>query len=178
MEGYSMAKMTAMQAAVSVLESEGVRVAFGVPGAAILPFYEALKESDIRHVLVRHEEGGTHAAEGYTRARAGNIGVCVFRLNFSHGRQSDHHERHEIIRRIERDTGRPISIMADLQGPKLFAAKLSATDILFSAEILGLRSGEQRESSLFFRRSSLFVTREAMRKPGPRETARRSFNYT
>jgi hypothetical protein len=60
----------------------------------------------------------------------------------------------------------------------LFAAKLSATDILFSAEILGLRSREQRESSLFFRRSSLFVTREAMRKPGPRETARRSFNYT
>src|ERR1700720_4479011 len=77
MEGYSMAKMTAMQAAVSVLESEGVRVAFGVPGAAILPFYEALKESDIRHVLVRHEEGGTHAAEGYTRARSGNIGVCI-----------------------------------------------------------------------------------------------------
>jgi hypothetical protein len=72
MEGYSMAKMTAMQAAVSVLESEGVRVAFGVPGAAILPFYEALKESEIRHVLVRHEEGGTHAAEGFTRARAGN----------------------------------------------------------------------------------------------------------
>jgi tartronate-semialdehyde synthase len=72
-----MAKMTAMQAAVSVLESEGVRVAFGVPGAAILPFYEALKESDIRHVLVRHEEGGTHAAEGYTRARSGNIGVCI-----------------------------------------------------------------------------------------------------
>jgi tartronate-semialdehyde synthase len=77
MDGYSMAKMTAMQAAVSVLESEGVRVAFGVPGAAILPFYEALKEGDIRHVLVRHEEGGTHAAEGYTRARAGNIGVCI-----------------------------------------------------------------------------------------------------
>jgi tartronate-semialdehyde synthase len=77
MEGNSMAKMTAMQAGVSVLESEGVRVAFGVPGAAILPFYEALKESDIRHVLVRHEEGGTHAAEGYTRARAGNIGVCI-----------------------------------------------------------------------------------------------------
>ncbi|MDB5410433.1 MAG: glyoxylate carboligase [Rhodospirillales bacterium] len=72
-----MAKMTAMQAAVSVLESEGVRLAFGVPGAAILPLYEALKESDIRHVLVRHEEGGTHAAEGYTRARTGNIGICI-----------------------------------------------------------------------------------------------------
>jgi tartronate-semialdehyde synthase len=72
-----MPKMTAMQAAVSVLESEGVRVAFGVPGAAILPFYEALKQSNIRHVLVRHEEGGTHAAEGYTRARSGNIGICI-----------------------------------------------------------------------------------------------------
>ena len=72
-----MTRMTAMQAAVKVLESEGVHVAFGVPGAAILPFYEALKDSSIRHVLVRHEEGGTHAAEGYTRARAGNIGVCI-----------------------------------------------------------------------------------------------------
>jgi pyruvate kinase len=48
-----------------------------------------------------------------------DAGVDVFRLNFSHGRQSDHHEKHEIIRRIERDTGRPIGIMADLQGPKL-----------------------------------------------------------
>jgi len=72
-----MAKMTAMQAAVSVMESEGVSLAFGVPGAAILPLYEALRTSRIRHVLVRHEEGGTHAAEGYTRARSGNIGVCI-----------------------------------------------------------------------------------------------------
>lgn len=72
-----MPKMTAMEAAVHVLRSEGVEVAFGVPGAAILPFYEALKDSGIRHVLVRHEEGGTHAAEGYTRARAGVIGVCI-----------------------------------------------------------------------------------------------------
>lgn len=72
-----MPRMTAMQAAIRVLESEGVRVAFGVPGAAILPFYEALRDSAIRHVLVRHEEGGTHAAEGYSRARDGNIGVCL-----------------------------------------------------------------------------------------------------
>jgi tartronate-semialdehyde synthase len=69
--------MTAMQAAVRVMENEGVRVAFGVPGAAILPLYEALKDSAIRHVLVRHEEGGTHAAEGYTRALPGRIGVCI-----------------------------------------------------------------------------------------------------
>jgi len=70
-------KMTAMQAAVSVLESEGVQVAFGIPGAAILPFYQALRASSIRHILVRHEEGGTHSAEGYSRAIAGKIGVCI-----------------------------------------------------------------------------------------------------
>ena len=72
-----MPRMTAMQAAIHVLESEGVDLVFGVPGAAILPFYEAMKDSGIQHVLVRHEEGGTHAAEGYTRARAGKIGVCI-----------------------------------------------------------------------------------------------------
>jgi tartronate-semialdehyde synthase len=69
--------MTAIEAAVRVMESEGVDLAFGVPGAAILPLYDALRTSAIRHVLVRHEEGGTHAAEGYTRARAGAIGVCI-----------------------------------------------------------------------------------------------------
>ncbi len=71
-----MAKMTAMEAAVKVLESEGVDLAFGVPGAAILPFYDAMRTSGIRHVLVRHEEGGTHAAEGYNRA-SGKVGVCI-----------------------------------------------------------------------------------------------------
>jgi tartronate-semialdehyde synthase len=69
--------MTAAEAAVHVMESEGIHLAFGVPGAAILPLYEALKRSAIRHVLVRHEEGGTHAAEGYSRARSGNVGVCI-----------------------------------------------------------------------------------------------------
>jgi len=72
-----MAKMTAMEAAIRVMESEGVDLAFGVPGAAILPLYEAMKGSKIKHVLVRHEEGGTHAAEGYTRAASGRIGVCI-----------------------------------------------------------------------------------------------------
>ncbi len=71
-----MPKMTAMEAAVHVLHSEGVELVFGVPGAAILPLYEALRAfKKIGHILVRHEEGGTHAAEGYTRARAGKIGV-------------------------------------------------------------------------------------------------------
>lgn len=72
-----MPKMTAVEAAVHVLRSEGVELVFGVPGAAILPLYEALRTSPIRHILVRHEEGGTHAAEGYSRARSGNIGVNI-----------------------------------------------------------------------------------------------------
>ncbi|MEU1285129.1 glyoxylate carboligase [Kitasatospora sp. NPDC005856] len=73
-----MPRMTAARAAVEILELEGVEVAFGVPGAAINPFYAALRASGgIRHTLARHVEGASHMAEGYTRAKAGNIGVCV-----------------------------------------------------------------------------------------------------
>jgi tartronate-semialdehyde synthase len=73
-----MAKMTAAEAAVRVMEKEGVTTAFGVPGAAINPLYAALRKAGtIRHYLARHVEGASHMAEGYTRARAGNIGVCI-----------------------------------------------------------------------------------------------------
>ncbi|MFS8037202.1 glyoxylate carboligase [Xanthobacter sp. AM11] len=73
-----MARMRAVDAAVRVLEKEGIRCAFGVPGAAINPLYSALKaRGSIRHVLARHVEGASHMAEGYTRAVAGNIGVCL-----------------------------------------------------------------------------------------------------
>src|SRR5512134_272423 len=72
-----MARMTAAEAAVRVLESEGVDLVFGIPGAAILPLYDALRQSPIKHVLVRHEEAGAHAAEGYTRAASGKIGVNI-----------------------------------------------------------------------------------------------------
>jgi tartronate-semialdehyde synthase len=73
-----MPRMTAAEAAVRVLEREGVRVAFGVPGAAINPFYAAMRaHGGIRHVLARHVEGASHMADGYTRAVAGNIGVCL-----------------------------------------------------------------------------------------------------
>src|SRR5712672_4765352 len=73
-----MAKMRAIDAAVRVLEKEGVTCAFGVPGAAINPLYSALRtRGSIRHILARHVEGASHMAEGYTRARAGNIGVCI-----------------------------------------------------------------------------------------------------
>src|SRR6202158_6179680 len=58
------------------LEREGVRVVFGYPGGAILPAYDALKHSKIHHVLVRHEQGATHMADGYARA-SGEVGVCI-----------------------------------------------------------------------------------------------------
>jgi acetolactate synthase I/II/III large subunit len=58
------------------LEREGVRVVFGYPGGAILPVYDALKHSSIHHVLVRHEQGATHMADGYARA-SGQVGVAI-----------------------------------------------------------------------------------------------------
>jgi tartronate-semialdehyde synthase len=73
-----MTRMTAVEAALCVMEKEGISQAFGVPGAAINPLYAALrKRGQIAHVLARHVEGASHMAEGYTRARAGQIGVCI-----------------------------------------------------------------------------------------------------
>ncbi|MET0918672.1 MAG: glyoxylate carboligase [Burkholderiales bacterium] len=73
-----MPRMTAAEAAVRVMEREGVELAFGIPGAAINPLYAAMKRrGSIAHILARHVEGASHMAEGYTRAVAGNIGVCI-----------------------------------------------------------------------------------------------------
>ncbi len=73
-----MTRLRAIDAAVAVMEKEGVQQAFGVPGAAINPLYAAMRASGgIKHVLARHVEGASHMAEGYTRANAGNIGVCL-----------------------------------------------------------------------------------------------------
>jgi tartronate-semialdehyde synthase len=73
-----MAKMKASMAAVLVMEKEGITQAFGVPGAAINPLYASMRErGSITHFLARHVEGASHMAEGYTRAKAGNIGVCI-----------------------------------------------------------------------------------------------------
>ncbi|WP_328993241.1 glyoxylate carboligase [Kribbella sp. NBC_01245] len=73
-----MARMRAVDAAVLILEKEGAVQAFGLPGAAINPFYSAMrKHGGIKHVLARHVEAASHMAEGYTRAKAGNIGVCI-----------------------------------------------------------------------------------------------------
>ncbi len=73
-----MARMKAVEAAVQVMEREGVTVAFGVPGAAINPLYAVLRQrGSIRHILARHVEGASHMADGYSRAMPGNIGVCI-----------------------------------------------------------------------------------------------------
>lgn len=69
-------QLTGAQALVASLERVGVDVAFGIPGGAILPAYDPLYDSKIRHILVRHEQGAGHAAEGYAMA-TGRVGVCI-----------------------------------------------------------------------------------------------------
>ncbi len=69
-------KLTGAQAIVRALELENTEVIFGYPGAAISPFYDALLESPIKHILTRHEQGAAHAANGYARV-TGKAGVCV-----------------------------------------------------------------------------------------------------
>jgi tartronate-semialdehyde synthase len=71
------AKTRVMEAVVKIMEDEGVEYAFGIPGAAILPLYKALEGSEkIKHLAVRHEEGGTHAADGYARV-TGKVGISI-----------------------------------------------------------------------------------------------------
>ncbi|GGR31692.1 glyoxylate carboligase [Agromyces mediolanus] len=73
-----MTRMRTVDAAVLILEREGATEAFGLPGAAINPFYSAMRaHGGIRHTLARHVEGASHMADGYTRAADGNIGICV-----------------------------------------------------------------------------------------------------
>ncbi|WP_264030763.1 glyoxylate carboligase [Cellulosimicrobium sp. SH8] len=73
-----MPRMRAVDAAVAILEIEGATQAFGLPGAAINPFYSAMRaHGGIGHVLARHVEGASHMADGYSRAKPGNIGICI-----------------------------------------------------------------------------------------------------
>jgi acetolactate synthase-1/2/3 large subunit len=71
-----MTRMTGAQALIKALEMEEVETVFGLPGGAILPAYDPLLESSIRHVLVRHEQGAGHMAEGYAHA-TGRVGVAI-----------------------------------------------------------------------------------------------------
>ena len=69
-------ELTGAQALVKSLETEGVEVVFGLPGGAILPVYDPILDSSIRHILVRHEQGAGHAAEGYALV-TGRAGVAM-----------------------------------------------------------------------------------------------------
>ena len=70
------ARITGAQSLVTALEHAGVEVIFGIPGGAILPAYDPLFDSSIRHILVRHEQGAGHAAQGYAMV-TGRVGVCM-----------------------------------------------------------------------------------------------------
>ncbi|HIE32409.1 MAG TPA: acetolactate synthase large subunit, partial [Methanosarcinales archaeon] len=64
------------KALIECLRDEGVDTIFGYPGGVLLPLYDELYDADIRHILVRHEQGAAHAADGYARA-TGKVGVCL-----------------------------------------------------------------------------------------------------
>jgi acetolactate synthase-1/2/3 large subunit len=68
--------MSGAQALIEGLQREGVDIVFGYPGGVLLPLYDVLYDSPIRHILVRHEQGAAHAADGYARS-TGKVGVCI-----------------------------------------------------------------------------------------------------
>src|SRR6201986_2644988 len=69
-------RLTGAEIIWATLEGEGVREVFGYPGGAILPAYDALRKFPVRHILVRHEQGAVHMADGYSRA-SGRVGVAI-----------------------------------------------------------------------------------------------------
>ena len=70
-------KMSGARAIVEALEREKVRYIFGMPGGTNLPFYDALWDSKIKHILVRHEQAGAHMADAYGRVSSRRAGVCA-----------------------------------------------------------------------------------------------------
>jgi acetolactate synthase-1/2/3 large subunit len=74
--GEKTMKLNGAQILIEVLKEEGVDTIFGYPGGAVIDIYDELARSDIAHILVRHEQGAVHAADGYARA-SGNVGVCL-----------------------------------------------------------------------------------------------------
>jgi acetolactate synthase-1/2/3 large subunit len=75
-KGRDHMQMTGAEIMVKILAEEGVSTVFGYPGGAILPFYDALRDSEINHILTAHEQGAAHAADGFARA-SGRVGVCI-----------------------------------------------------------------------------------------------------
>ena len=69
-------KLTGAEILLKVLTDEGVDTIFGYPGGAVIDIYDELSRSKLNHILVRHEQGAVHAADGYARA-TGSVGVCL-----------------------------------------------------------------------------------------------------
>jgi len=74
--GDTLRTLTGAQIIMAVLKEEGVKTIFGFPGGAVIDIYDELNRTDIQHVLVRHEQGAVHAADGYARAKR-SVGVCL-----------------------------------------------------------------------------------------------------
>ena len=68
--------LTGAQILMTILQEEGVDTLFGFPGGAVIDIYDELARTPIQHILVRHEQGAVHAADGYARA-SGKVGVCL-----------------------------------------------------------------------------------------------------
>ena len=70
-------KITGAEMVIQTLHDQGVESVFGYPGGAVLPIYDAIfQQENVKHILVRHEQGASHAAEGYARS-TGNVGVLI-----------------------------------------------------------------------------------------------------
>ena len=93
-------KMKGSEAIVKALQDEGCDVIFGYPGGVVIPFYDALMDSDLRHLLVRHEQGAAHAADGYARA-TGKVGVCI--ATSGPGRDQPGHRHRQRLPRLDPD---------------------------------------------------------------------------
>ena len=87
-------ELTGAQALIKSLEMQHVEVMFGLPGGAILPVYDPILDSSIRHILVRHEQGAGHMAEGYAH------GHRPARRGHGHQRAGRHQHRHAAGRRL------------------------------------------------------------------------------
>jgi acetolactate synthase I/II/III large subunit len=86
-EATTGSQVTGAQSLINSLESAGAENIFGIPGGAILPAYDPLFDSKIRHILVRHEQGAGHAAQGYAAA-TGKVGVCMAQVRRTWSRRS------------------------------------------------------------------------------------------
>ncbi|MEU8569767.1 glyoxylate carboligase [Streptomyces pathocidini] len=154
-------KLPAMQAAVQIMKDEGVDIAFGCPGAAILPLYKAMEvEGGIEHLTVRHEEGATHMADGWARTN-GKVGVAIATsgpgaTNFVTG-----------LYTAQADSIPMVCITGQAVSPKLHQEAFQAVDIVEIAKPVTKWAVQVKEAAQipWIFREAFRVAREG--RPGP-----------